>query len=437
MIAAIYQIADERGLDHDTVLKIIKDSVLAAYTKAYGEEDNLSVDIDEETGKFMVYAERVVVKKAENEKREISLKEAMELDKSLKEGDRVLVDVTPEGFGRIAAQAARMKIVSDIRDAEHTSQLQKLSERMDQIVSGVIQRPIHGGVIEVEVDRATTWMPEDEQIPREFYKSGERMRFLLKEIREIDGVQRAIVSRGSEEFLKKLFETEIPEVNSGVVEIKKIAREAGSRTKVAVYSNQEKIDPIGACVGPRGARIGAISEELGMREKIDIIVWDEDQAIFIRNALQPATPIDVKVDVKEEHAVVLVASDILSLAIGKDGQNARLAAKLTGYKIDITDQEKEFKEMKGTTATEAEAEGLPEVEEGKKEEEKPAKKKAVKKSAKARVTAKKTTKKSTVKKAPAAAKKSTKKGEFTCKKCGKTYKTKTGLEKHSAKCEGK
>lgn len=426
MIAAIYQIADERGLEHDTVLKIIKDSVLAAYYKAYGEEDNLSVDLDEENGKFVVYEQRVVVKKAEDEKRELSLKEAQELDDSLKEGDRVLVDVTPEGFGRIAAQAARMKIVQDIREAEHTSQLEKLSERMGQIVSGVIQRPIHGGVIEVEVDRATTWMPEDEQIPREFYKSGERMRFLLKEIREIDGVQRAIVSRGSEEFLKKLFETEIPEVNSGVVEIKKIAREAGARTKVAVYSNQEKIDPIGACVGPRGARIGAISEELGMREKIDIIVWDEDLAIFIRNALQPATPIDVKIDPKEEHAVVLVAEDILSLAIGKEGQNARLAAKLTGYKIDITDQEKEFNAMKGTTATEAEAEGLPE--EGAETASNavaPKKNKAGDK------------KKAKAKKGKATElKKSAKKGEFVCEKCGKTYKTKSGYEKHSAKCEG-
>ena len=448
MIAAIYQIADERGLSHEVVLKIIKDAVLAAYTKAYGEADNLSVDLDEENGKFVVYAEQLVVKKVEDEKKEISVAEATGIDKSLKEGDRVLADITPEGFGRIAAQAARMKIVQDIREAEHTSQLEKLQERMGQIVSGVVQRPIRGGVIEVEVDRATTWMPEDEQIPREFYKSGERMRFLLKEIREIDSVQRAIVSRGSEDFLKKLFETEIPEVNSGVVEIKKITREPGSRTKVAVYSNQEKIDPIGACVGPRGARIGAISEELGMREKIDIIVWDEDPSIFVRNALQPATPIDVKVDTKTEHAVVLVAEDILSLAIGKEGQNARLAAKLTGYKIDITDQEKEFKKMKGVTASEVEqrdrdedsgspaavaAEVADRAKGGNKR-----KKTVAKDSAKSGEKAEKktATKKSAKSVKSAKAKKTTaKKGEFVCEKCGKTYKTKSGYEKHSVGCE--
>lgn len=412
MVAAIYQIADERGLSHETVLKIIKDAVLAAYTKAYGEAENLSVDLDEENGKFMVYAEQLVVKEAKDEKIEISLADAHKIDKSLKEGDRVLADITPEGFGRIAAQAARMKIVQDIREAEHSSQLEKLEERMDQIVSGIVQRPIRGGIIEVEVDRATTWMPEDEQIPREFYKSGERMRFLLKEIREIDGVQRAIVSRGSEDFLKKLFETEIPEVNNGVVEIKEVAREAGSRTKVAVYSNQEKIDPIGACVGPRGARIGAISEELGMREKIDIVVWDEDPAIFVRNALQPATPIDVKVEQKENHAVVLVAEDVLSLAIGKEGQNVRLAAKLTGYKIDITDQEKDFKDMKGVTASE--------VEQRDRDDE-------MGRGAEPAKSVKVETKE--------VKKKVAKKGEFVCKKCGKLYKTKTGYEKHIKKCE--
>lgn len=410
MLSAIYQIAEERGLERETVLKILKEAVLAAYYKVYGERDNLVVDIDEEEGKFLVYEQRLVVKKQKDENTELSLAEAQKLDKSVKEGDSVLVDVTPEGFGRIAAQAARMKIVQDIREAEHSSQLEKLTERMGQIVSGVIQRPIRGGVMEIEVDRATTWMPEDEQIPHEFYKSGERMRFLLKEIREIDGVQRAIVSRGSEEFLEKLLETEIPEVNSGVVEIKGIAREAGGRTKVAVYSKQEKIDPIGSCVGPRGSRKEIVSEELGMREKIDFVVWDEDPAIFIRYALQPATPIDVKVNKKEKLAVVLVASDLLSLAIGKEGQNARLAAKLTGYKIDITDSEDEFNNMKGTTATQAEADGL--SEEGSVNDADGEKKtKAVKK------------------KAPA------KKTEFVCKNCGKTYKTETGYEKHVAVCK--
>lgn len=400
MLAAIYQIADERGLPEEQVLDIIKDAVLAAYEKGYGEKEGLSVEIDEESGEFSVFQEKVVVKKVEDSEKEVSLKEAVDMDSSLREGDEVLVDITPEGFGRIAAQAARMKILQDIREAERDAQIAKLKERMGEIVTGVIRRPLRGGIIEVEVDRATAWMPQDEQIPREFYKSGDRMRFLLKEIREIEDIKRAIVTRGDDEFLVKLFETEIPEINSGAVEIKAIAREAGSRTKVAAYSLQEKIDPIGACVGPKGARISAISDELGMREKIDIIVWDEDPAIFIRNALAPATPIDVKVDKDEERAVVLVDEEVLSLAIGKEGQNARLAAKLTGYKIDITDSEKEFKEMKGKSASEVEA---ADASEGKPTEpEKETEKKDEK---------------------------------LVCPECGKEYRRKSYYDKHIEKCK--
>lgn len=413
MITAIYQIADERGLPEDQVLDIIREAVLAAYEKTYGEGEGLSVEIDEETGEFSIYAEKVVVDEVEDPEKEISEKEATEMDDTLKSGDEVLVDITPEGFGRIAAQAARMKILQDIKEAERDAQILKLKERMGEIVTGVVRRPLRGGIIEVEVDRATAWMPKDEQIGREFYKSGERMRFLLKEIREIEGSKRAIVTRGDDNFLVKLFETEIPEINSGAVEIKEIARESGSRTKVAVYSLQEKIDPIGACVGPKGSRISAISEELGMKEKIDIIVWDEDPSIFIRNALAPATPIDVKVDEDEEQAIVLVDEGSLSLAIGKEGQNARLAAKLTGYKIDITGSEDEFKGMKGKTASEVVAEdeaaargkSVKEEDGGEKEKEE-----------------------------KAGAKKESDK--LVCPKCGKEYKMKHYFDKHVEKCEG-
>lgn len=344
MLAAIYQIADERGLSKDQVVSIIKQAVLAAYTKIYGEADNLTAEIDEENGRFVIFASRTVVRKPKDDKTEISLEEAKKIDSELKIGDKVLVDVTPKDFGRIAVQAARYKIIQDIRDAERETQLSKLSERVGQIVSGVIRRVKRGGV-EVEVDHATAIMPEEEQIPGEFYKSGKRMRFLLKEIRKADGFKEAIVSRADENFLIELFKTEVPEVNKGIVQIKGIAREAGSRTKVAVYSLQEKIDPIGACVGPKGARINAISDELG-REKVDIIVWDEDPITYVKNALQPATPLSVKVDESKKEAIVLVEKETLSLAIGKDGQNARLAAKLTGYKIDITDDEEEFKKKK-------------------------------------------------------------------------------------------
>lgn len=414
MLAAIYQIADERGLEKDQVMGILKDAVLAAYHKSYGDggeevAEHLSVEIDEDNGQFSVFAERTVVDKVKDEDHEVSLAESQEMDKTLKSGDQVLVDITPDDFGRIAAQAARMKIIQDVREAETDAQLAKLKDRIGQIVTGVVQRPIRGGVIEVEVDRAPCWMPEEEQIPREFYKSGERLRFLLKGIREIDSVNRAIVSRGDDEFLLKLFETEIPEINSEAVVIKGMAREAGARTKVAVYSMQEKIDPIGACVGPRGARITAISEELGMREKIDIIVWDEDPAVFIKNALQPATSIDVKVNEDGEHAVVLVDEDTLSLAIGKEGQNARLAAKLTGFKIDITDSAKDFKQMKGKSASDV----LGEDESGVAD----------------KATEGKTKKKET--------KKPEEKAKFVCEKCGKEYKLEGYYKKHVKKCKTK
>lgn len=344
MLAAIYQIADERGLSKDQVIKIIEQAVLAAYMKIYGEAENLTAEIDEEKGRFVIFASRVVVKKPKDEKTEVSLEEAKKIDKGLKIGDKVLIDVTPKGFGRIAAQVARYKIIQDIREAERETQIGKLTERVGQIVSGVVRR-VKRGVVEVEVDHATAIMPEEEQIPGEFYKSGERMRFLLKEIKKEDGYKQAIVSRSDENFLIELFKTEVPEVNKGIVQIKGIAREAGSRTKVAVYSLQEKIDPIGACVGPKGARISAISDELG-KEKVDIIVWDEDPATYVKNALQPAQPSSVKVDESKKEAKVLVEKEVLSLAIGKDGQNARLAAKLTGYKVDITDKEEEFSERR-------------------------------------------------------------------------------------------
>uniref|UniRef100_A0A7C5URJ0 Transcription termination/antitermination protein NusA n=1 Tax=candidate division CPR3 bacterium TaxID=2268181 RepID=A0A7C5URJ0_UNCC3 len=340
VLTAIYQIADERGLSKEQVIEIIKEAVLAAYKKMFGDEGDLTVEIDEQNGKFSIFSAKSVVKNVKDEKREISVENARKIDKSLKIGDTVLIDVTPKGFGRIAAQVARYKIVQDIKEAEREMQIKKLRERVGQIVTGTVQRAVRG-VVEVEVDHATALMPEEEQIPGEFYKSGTRMRFLLKEIKEYAGKKHAIVSRRDNNFLIELFKTEVPELSKGIVQIKGIAREAGSRTKVAVYSLQEKIDPIGACVGPKGSRRNAICSELG-KEKIDIVVWDEDPATYIKNALQPATCLSVKVDKKNKVAKVLVEKGSLSLAIGKEGQNSRLAAKLTGYKIDITDDESIF-----------------------------------------------------------------------------------------------
>lgn len=345
-LAAVNQIAAERNIDATEVLKAISKAIETGFRQNYSEESDvkLKVEIDPDGGQISVNREAIVVDEVTDEDTQISLEEAQALDESLKVGDEVLLDITPDGdFGRVAAQAAKQVIMQEVRDSEREVQLRAFEDRIGEIEFAVVQR-VDGDSIIWEVGRALAVMPHEDRIMSEFYRSGSRHKVLLKEIRETERGRTLIVSRAAPEFLQALFELEVPELGSGSVEIKKIAREAGSRSKVAVASSVDGIDPIGSCVGQRGVRINAIMNELksdnGREEKIDIILWSDDQKQFIANALSPAEVADVEIiDEDELHAKVIVPQDQLSLAIGRDGQNVRLAAKATGWKIDVASLE--------------------------------------------------------------------------------------------------
>lgn len=337
---AVNQIAAERGIDPNIVMNAIKEAIATSF-KRDSEEEGLSieVEIDSEVGTIAVYADKKVVDKVTNPSTQISVDEAQQIEPKLREGDHIVVDVTPEGdFGRVAAQAAKQVILQKIREAERESQLKEFEDRIGEVESAVVQR-MDGDRVIWEINKATAVMLPEDRVPTEFYKSGTRHKVLLKSIEEGPRGKVLYASRASKDFLKALFELEIPEILSGSIDIKGIAREAGSRSKVAVASNVDGIDPIGSCVGQKGVRINAIMNELKMNErdeKIDIILWDEDITEFIANALSPAQAVSVEVvDEEERLAKAIVPDEQLSLAIGKDGQNVRLAAKLTGWKIDI------------------------------------------------------------------------------------------------------
>lgn len=378
LLAAMYQIADERGLDPEIVRKRLEDAFLTAYKKTINEEDerilkddgtyeepvsSYSVEIDDESGEIYVLADKKVVSVITDQNTQILESQAKLIDPRLREGDHIQIDVTPDNFGRIAAQAAYQRLMQGLRDAELETTISKYQDKVGKIITGVIQRR-DMNFVRVEIDRAEAIMPISESIPNEFYRSSDRKRFLLVRLQNSATDKRMVLSRGSGDFLKALFENEVPEVATGSVEIVDIAREAGSRSKVAVRSTHDKVDAIGSCVGPRGTRIDSIMNEINP-EKVDIILYDEDIKTYITNALSPAKVVGVKVNNEEQSAAVLVNEDMLSLAIGKDGQNVRLAAKLTGYKIDITADSGEFesaKEAKKTTKKSKKAEESTNVE---------------------------------------------------------------------------
>ena len=334
-IAAINQIAAERGIDKEEIFVALEEAILVAYKKEkYGlevpEEDELSnwsVELNRESGEFKLIASKEVVKKVKNSEKEISLSEAEMISPSVEVGDSIQIEMPSEDFGRIAAQTAKQVILQKIRESEKEAVISEYSDKIGEIYTALMQRMQRGQVI-FEVGKATAYMPQEEQISNEFYRLGDRYKVLLKDI--IDS--QMVVSRADPAFLIGLFKLEVPEIESGVLEIKAIAREAGSRSKMAVVSHQDGVDPIGSCVGQRGVRIANVMNELG-EEKIDIIEWDEDPEKFIANSLSPAKIEDVKI--VEDTATVIVPNDQLSLAIGREGQNVRLAWKLTGYKIDI------------------------------------------------------------------------------------------------------
>jgi len=339
LVAAINQISAERGIDKEEVFKALESAILSAvrkekYGRVENEDDeeekagsNLVVEVNRETGEFKLFALKEVVKRVKNPEKEIALSEAELISPNVEVGDSIQIEMPSEDLGRIATQTAKQVLLQKIRESEKESVLSEFSDKVGQVFTALMQRMQKGTAV-MEIGKAVAYMPPEEQIANEFYRVGERYKVLLKSIEDSD----MIVSRSDPNFLIELFKLEVPEIESGIVEIKAVAREAGSRSKIAVVSHQEGIDPIGSCVGQRGMRIANVMNELG-EEKIDIIEWDEDLEKFVANALSPAKV--ESVEILGDTATVVSPSDQLSLAIGRDGQNVRLACKLTGVKIDI------------------------------------------------------------------------------------------------------
>ncbi|MBN9391758.1 MAG: transcription termination/antitermination protein NusA [Chloroflexi bacterium] len=332
--AAMTQIAADRGLSREIVLEVLENALKAAYRRSNPAAQNQNVRIDMTGEDLKVFIKRTVVEDVEDEATEIGLDEARRINPRLKLGDEYEIENTPKDFGRIAAQTTKQVLLQGFRERERDHVFEQFVERENDIVNGTIQR-IDSKGITVELEpRAEALMPPQEQVPTERYRMGQKIKVYLLEVQKNHRGPQLIVSRTHRNLLRRLFEIEVPEIYTGSVEIKSIAREPGLRSKVAVAARQEGVDPVGSCVGMRGVRIQNIVNEL-YGEKIDVLPWDADMAKYIANALSPAQVVKVELDEAEKSALVLVPQNQLSLAIGKEGQNARLAAKLTGWRIDI------------------------------------------------------------------------------------------------------
>lgn len=334
LIEALNQIEKDKGVSKEIILEALETALITAYRKNYGTSQNAKVYINRETGVIKVMAQKVVVPEVHDEKMEISIEDAQKINPLYQLGDIVEVEITPKKFGRIAAQTAKQVVVQKIREAERGILYEDFLAKENDIIVGIVTRADKKNLL-IDLGRMETTLPISEQIPGESYKPGDRIKLYVVEVKKTTKGPAIIVSRTHPGFVKRLFEQEVPEIYDGIVEIKSIAREAGSRTKMAVFSHDEKVDPVGACVGFKGTRVQAVVNEL-KGEKIDIVKWSKDMAEFISNALSPATIVKVEVKESEKTAKVFVPEYQLSLAIGKEGQNARLAAKLTGWKIDIS-----------------------------------------------------------------------------------------------------
>jgi transcription termination/antitermination protein NusA len=334
---AITQIAAERGIPRDAVMQSVEHALKTVYKKMANTEDNVEVELDGLNGSIRIFVVKRVVEEVEDPNEEVSLEEARTFDKDAYVGKVYRTDRTPANFGRIAAQTAKQVVLQRIRDYERESVYSEYADRVGEVLNGVIQRADSRALI-VELGKAEAVMPVREQVPNERYRTGQRLKVYLVDVNKEQRGPQLIVSRTHVNLVKRLFELEVPEIFSGAVEIMAIAREPGLRSKVAVAARQEKVDPVGSCVGIRGVRIQNIVNEL-MGEKIDVIEWSPELPTFISNALSPAKPISVSLNEEEKVARVIVPSEQMSLAIGKDGQNARLAFKLTGWRIDVKDPE--------------------------------------------------------------------------------------------------
>ncbi|MGI6693289.1 MAG: transcription termination factor NusA [Limnochordia bacterium] len=335
LIGALTELEKERGISKELLLDAIETAIVSAYKKNYGASSSSSVRVEfnQHTGDIRVYSRRVVVDEVEDETVEISLEEARELDVNYELGDVVEREVTPADFGRIAAQTAKQVVIQKIREAERSIVYDIYSNREGDVVLGTVQRADQRQAL-VDLGDVEAVLPASEMIPGEVYRPHMKLRFYINEVRQTSKGPQIFLSRTHPGLLRALFELEVPEIQSGEVEIKSVAREAGNRSKVAVYSRDPDVDPVGACVGARGNRVQAVVAELG-NERIDIVQWERDLSEFVKNALSPAKVLYVVTDEDEKVAHTVVPDDQLSLAIGKEGQNARLAARLTGWRIDI------------------------------------------------------------------------------------------------------
>ncbi len=333
LLEALNVLEKEKDISKETLLDAIENSLLNACKNHFGKADNVKVIMDRETCDYQLYAEKEVVEDVEDDIEQISLEDARNIDGKYDVGDIVQIPIESRSFGRIATQNAKNLILQKIREEERKVVYDQYFEKEKDIVTGVVQRYV-GRNISINLGKADAMLTENEQVKSESFKPTERIKLYVVEVKNTTKGPKILVSRTHPELVKRLFESEVTEVREGVVEIKGIAREAGSRTKISVWSNDPDVDPVGACVGMNGARVNAIVNEL-RGEKIDIINWSDNPAILIENALSPAKVISVMADPDEKAASVIVPDYQLSLAIGKEGQNARLAARLTGYKIDI------------------------------------------------------------------------------------------------------
>ena len=338
LFEAAEQLEREKGISKDVLVSSLCDALVAAYKKHIRDKDaeNVEAILDESTGEIGVFRTKVVVEEVENEDLEISLEDAKEIDEEVEIDDEVKIEVTPENFGRIAAQSAKQVITQRIREAERKLVLDEFLSKKGTLITGIIQTRDERNVI-VNIGKTDAIMPSREQIPGEYYKPGNRIRVFVLDVKETSRLPQVIVSQAHPEIVRELFELEVPEIEDGIVEIKSIAREAGFRTKLAVWSNDPSVDSVGACIGPRGSRIQTIVGEL-KNEKIDIVRYSQDPVEYIVNALSPARIISVDIladDENRKEVFVIVPDDQLSLAIGREGQNVRLAHRLTGWKIDI------------------------------------------------------------------------------------------------------
>ncbi|MBX4188820.1 transcription termination factor NusA [Candidatus Saccharibacteria bacterium] len=330
---AIKLIAEEKNLPEDQVQDIVQQALAAAWRRDYGDrEQEVRVTMNLNTGEVTAFVTKEIVDEVENPHMQISLGDAQVMRKNAKVGETVEIVQKVEDFGRVAAQTAKQVILQRLREAEREIVLAEYEDKIGGIVNGTVTR-VEGRLVRIELGRAQGLMPASEQIQGERYYPGQRLKFYLKDVEKSFRGPQLIVSRGAKEFMELLFSAEVPEMENKAVEIKAVAREAGVRSKIAVSSNVQGVDPVGTFVGGHGTRINAVRDEIGSQEMIDIVVWDEDMATFIGNAMKPANV--TRVEIKNDKATVIVPEDQLSIAIGKAGQNVRLAGKLTGHELDV------------------------------------------------------------------------------------------------------